>query len=154
MRLSTKSTYGLRACFELALRYGEGPVSVMLISEKEGISMQYLEQLLNRLKKRGIVESVRGPKGGYILTKQPEQTRIGDIVRVLEDDLVSVSCEVNEKECKRIDKCVTKMVWRKLEKKVAETLDSTTLDDLLKEGRSLGLIDRDKRISHRFTFNI
>lgn len=154
MRLSTKSTYGLRACFELALHYGEGPVSVMLISEKEGISMQYLEQLLNKLKKNGIVESIRGPKGGYILTKHPKDTRIGDIVRILENGLMSVSCEVDEKECDKMDKCVTKVVWKRLEEKIAETLDSTTLEDLLKEARSMGLIEKEKKIAHRFTFNI
>lgn len=127
---------------------------MMFISEEENISMQYLEQLLNRLKKHGIVESVRGPKGGYVLVKQPGQTRIGDIVRILEEDLVSVSCNVSEKECKRADRCVTKTVWKRLEEKVAETLDSTTLDDLLKEARSMGLIEKEKKISHKFTFNI
>lgn len=132
MRLSTRSTYGVRAMHNLAMNYDEGPTSVLNIAKHEGISVQYLEQLLNRLKKRGLVKSVRGPKGGYILAKSPGKIKIGDIVRNLEGEVGLVNCFGNNGaiHCKKTESCATKSLWVNLKKSIDDVLDTTTLKDL------------------------
>ncbi len=84
MKLSTRSTYGMRALVELALAAGQGPLSAALIAKRQDLSVAYLEQLLHRLKRQGVVKSVRGPRGGYLLAKDPHQITMADVVRVLE----------------------------------------------------------------------
>ena len=84
MKLSTRSTYGMRALVELGLARGRGPLSAAQIARRQGLSVAYLEQLLHRLKKQGMVTSVRGPKGGYLLAREPEQVSVGEIVRTLD----------------------------------------------------------------------
>lgn len=139
MRLSTKSTYGVRAMFDLALHYKDGAVAATSISKREEISIAYLEQLLNKLRRAGLVKSVRGPKGGYALARRPEDIKIGDIMRVLEGTLSLIYCIVSTqaKSCHRTDKCVTKIMWKKLSDKIEEVLDSTTLKDLCNEATRL-----------------
>ncbi len=132
MKLSTKSQYGVRAMFDLALHSGEGPVSISHISEREEISVSYLEQLLNKLKRVGLVKSVRGAKGGYVLSMDARKIKIGDIVRSLEGDLSLVFCvdEDRARSCHRLDRCVTRLVWKRLSQSLDKTLDSITLEDL------------------------
>jgi len=151
MKLSTKSRYGLRAMVDLALRYKAGPTTVKGISKRENISTQYLEQILNRLRKNGMVKSIRGPKGGYVLAKSPGMIKIGDVVKILEGDISPVDCTSKKKVCARIDRCVTKIVWDKLASSIEKTLYSITLSDLLKEAKERGI---DKRIEHDYTFHI
>ena len=153
MGISTKSTYGIRAMFELALHYGRSPVSVTYISERENISVPYLEQLLSKLRRKGLVKSVRGPKGGYILAKKPKEITVGDIVRVLDGDITPVHCVSNKvlKNCKMIDRCVTKSVWKKLKDAVDDSLDSVTLKDLSNDAKRMGL---DKAVEHKYMFHI
>jgi Rrf2 family protein len=134
MKLSTKSTYGLRAMVRLALEYGRGPVSILDIAKREEISVPYLEQLLNRLRRRGLVESVRGPKGGYSLAAAPGDITVKEVVRALEGNIAPVYCIGAEgappEACTRRAKCVTKYVWAKLGKAIEECLESITLEDL------------------------
>jgi len=151
MGISTKSTYGIRAMFELALHYGRSPVSVAFISERESISIPYLEQLLSKLRKKGLVRSVRGPKGGYILVKKPKDITVGDIVRVLDGMITPVHCMGSNNNCKMIDRCVTKTVWKKLKDAVDETLDSVSLKDLCNDAKKMGI---DKAVEHKYMFHI
>ena len=154
MGISTKSTYGIRAMFELALHYSRRPISVAFISRRENISVPYLEQLLSRLRRKGLVKSIRGPKGGYILAKDPKSITIGDIVRSLDGDITPVHCVGNNssnKSCKMIDKCVTKSVWKRLKETVDNMLDSVSLKDLCNDAKKMGV---DKAIEHRYTFHI
>ena len=133
MGISTKSTYGIRAMFELALYHNHGPVSVAYVSEKENISVPYLEQLLNKLRRKGLVKSIRGPKGGYVLAKNPREISIGDIVHALDGEITPVHCIASKslsKDCKIIDKCVTKAMWKRLKDTVDNMLDGVTLKDL------------------------
>lgn len=157
MGISTKSTYGIRAMFELALHYGRSPVSVAYISERENISIPYLEQLLGKLRRKGLVKSVRGPKGGYILAKKPKKITIGDIVHVLDGEITPIHCVVNNtfktKSCKMIDRCVTKTVWKKLRDGVGDLLNSVTLKDLCVDAKKVG-IDRTVEHEHKYTFHI
>ena len=154
MGISTKSTYGIRAMFELALRHTKGPISVAYISEKENISVTYLEQLLSKLRRNGLVKSIRGPKGGYILAKKPKEISVGDIVRALDGDITPIHCIVNKsssRSCKMIDRCVTKSVWKRLKDTMDNFLDGVTLKDLCNDAKKMGI---DRAIEHKYTFHI
>ena len=136
--------------YELALRYPQGPVSVSSISEKEKISVSYLEQLLNRLKKRRLVEAERGPKGGYRLSRAPETITLGDVVRVLENGMEAVYNETPNSGKNGPNPIVT-LVWEKMARSIKGVLDSMTLKDLCEEVKRLGL---DEILEHRYTFHI
>ncbi len=133
MKLSTKGKYGVRAVVEIARHYGKGPITIKEIADRQGISFSYLEQILHRLGKAGLIESVRGPSGGYLLARKPGDLTIGDIVRVLEGPIALSHClEPGESpECHQTDDCVARMVWAKVGAKLEEALDSISFEDLL-----------------------
>ena len=147
MKLSTKGKYGVRAVFEIARHYGNGPISIKEISERQGISFSYLEQILHKLGKAGLIESVRGPAGGYLLARQPSELTIGDIVRVLEGPIALSHClEPGESaECYQADDCVARMVWAKVGAKIEEALDSISFDDLLRRNQKEALLLKPRR---------
>lgn len=134
MKLSTKSTYGLRAMVNIAMSKGMGAVSVKDISKREGISSVYLEQLLNKLRRENLVKSVRGPAGGYVLSKNPGQITVGDIVKTLEGSITPVDCAGGREGwktiCQHKRRCVAKIVWAKLARAIDDCLESVTLEDL------------------------
>ena len=133
MRLSTKGQYGVRAMFDLASHFKNSPVPLRQISEREGISLNYLEQLFLKLRRAGLVESVRGPGGGYLLKKEPKEIRISDIARAVEESLAPISCIESHKnpKCHRISTCIPRLLWKELGEKILGFLDSMTLADLL-----------------------
>lgn len=133
MKLSTKGKYGVRAVFEIARNAGKGPISIKEISERQGISLSYLEQILHKLNKSGLIESVRGPAGGYLLARKPADLTIGDIVRALEGPIALSHClEPGESgDCYQAEDCVARLVWTKIGAKIEEALDSITFNDLL-----------------------
>ncbi len=153
MLLSTKGEYGVRCMLDLALHYGQGPVSIRDISKREGISKNYIEQLFVRLRHAKLIKSVRGPKGGYLLISQPRRIKIGDVVRALEGSIAVAHCvqPQNSKDlCERISTCVPYILWKRLTDKINEVLDSTTLEDLCKEGVKLSK----HRLVHPLPFQI
>jgi Rrf2 family cysteine metabolism transcriptional repressor len=133
MKLSTRGKYGVRAVFEIALHYGKGPITIKEIADRQGISFSYLEQILHRLGKAGVIESVRGPAGGYLLARKPLDLTIGDIVRALEGPIALSHClEPGESgDCTQAEDCVARMVWVKVGAKIEEALDSISFNDLL-----------------------
>ena len=147
MKLSTKGKYGVRAVFEIARHYGNGPISIKEISERQGISFSYLEQILHKLGKAGLIDSVRGPAGGYLLARKPSELTIGDIVRVLEGPIALSHClEPGESaECYQADDCVARMVWAKVGAKIEEALDSISFDDLLQRNQKEALLLKPRR---------
>ena len=139
MKLSTKSTYGLRAMVNIAMAKDKGAVSINEIAAAEGISGVYLEQLLNKLRRKDLVKSVRGPSGGYILSRKPSAITVGDIVKILEGTITPVDCASGREgwkvgACQRKNTCVAKTVWAKLAKAIDDCLESVTLADLCKKG--------------------
>ena len=132
MKISTKGRYGVRAMFELAKNYGSYPVSVKKISQHQEIPLPYLERILNGLNKAKLVYSVRGPGGGFTLARRPEGIKIIDIISVLEESISPVFCvDASEKnQCKRVNGCIAHLLWKKLDKKIREVLEGTTLKDL------------------------
>lgn len=141
MKLSTKGRYGLRAMIEIASRQGEGPVTTHAIAEHQGLSERYLEQLLIPLKQAGLVKSIRGAQGGYVLNQNAARITAGDVIRVLEGPIAPVDC-INEKfpeECTRADQCVTREIWSRVRDAISEILDSYTLQDLVDKSRLMAL---------------
>lgn len=154
MRLSTKGRYGVRAMVELALRYGQGPVPLKDVSQRQEISVNYLEQLFVHLRREGLVEGTRGPRGGFFLTKKPGRIKIGDVIRAIEGPISLVYCvdpEERKKECHRADTCITRLLWKRTSEKLAEILDAVTLEDLCEGARRLS---KGKELKHPFAFQI
>ena len=139
LRLSTKSQYGVRAMFEIANSYHSGPVTIKAISEKQSLSVAYLEQILNTLRKAGIIKSVKGPGGGYVLNTEPDKVSIGAILRELDGPVAITSCLDPKEGCMRIDGCVTHLLWKSLGEKIEAFLDNMTLQDLLKDQPPTGM---------------
>lgn len=139
MKLSTRGEYGLRAMFDLALRQGEGPIPLKGIAERQQISGHYLEQLIASLRKAGLVKSVRGAQGGYLLARPPNEITVGDIVRVLEGPIGPTEC-VSEEEailCDRSETCIARRVWERVRDSIVEVMDSITLEDMCIEAQKL-----------------
>jgi len=131
MKLSTRARYGLMAMHQLALNEGNGPMSLNTIAEKEQLSVAYLEQLFSKLKKAGLVKSVRGAKGGYILSRPPEEIKIGEIIHTLEGDMELSCCTGDENiQCDRDNVCSTKHMLDFFQSEIEEVLDSKTLADM------------------------
>lgn len=147
MKLSTRSLYGLRALVELGLMSGRGPVSASVIAVKQDLSVAYLEQLLHRLKKQGLVLSVRGPKGGYVLAKDPEQISIAEVVQILDG---SARRRGSAAELSRRAQPVAYAVYRCLHERLAEVLDRVTLQDVCTEAAELS----GEPVAHRYVFHI
>ena len=132
LRLSTKGQYGVRAMYEIARGYGRGPITIKEISERQDVSVAYLEQILNTLRKAGIITSVKGPGGGYILARDPDSISIGAILRELEGPVAITSCLDPKEGCMRVEGCVTHLLWKSLGENIEAFLDKMTLQDLLK----------------------
>jgi Rrf2 family protein len=136
LKLSTKVQYGVRAMFEIARDYNSGPVTIKEISRRQGVSISYLEQLLNRLRKGGLIMSRKGPGGGYILSRKPDEISVADILNVLEGPIAITQCldtSTKSNGCSRVDGCVTRLLWKSLGEKISDFLATMTLNDLLKE---------------------
>jgi len=137
MRLSTKAQYAVRAMVSLNLALDEAPVTLRAISEREDISLTYLEQLFVKLRRSGIVDSVRGPGGGYVLARDAAQIRVDEIIDSVEESLVPVSCMDSDGQCSCSSdtRCVTHGVWQGLGERIRLFLASLTLADLTAEAR-------------------
>lgn len=131
MKLSTRGRYGLMAMYHLAENYGKGPLSVNYIAEAEGLSVAYLEQLFSRLKKRNLVESIRGAQGGYVLASPPEDIAIGDVIAALEGEMAFSCCSSDEKiNCDRGVACSAKSILDRIQDEVDGVLNSMSLADM------------------------
>lgn len=142
MKLSTRGRYGLKAMFQLALHHGEGPIPLNSIATKQGLSENYLEQLFSALRKDGLIKSVRGAQGGYMLAKDPECITVGNILRVLEGDMAPAECVIDDNvSCDKEENCVTKLVWVRINDSINNVIDSITLQDMLNEQKDMERIN-------------
>lgn len=133
MKFSTKGRYGLRAMVDLAVHAKGEHVALCNIAERQGISMNYLEQVFSVLRKSGLVKSVKGAQGGYTLSEAPEDIKVGRILRVLEGPLsvIDENAENDAKNESSIQHCIRVCVWDKMNKSLNELADSLTLGDLV-----------------------
>ncbi len=135
MRMSTKAQYAVRALVSLNLTSAGHPVSIKDISEREKISLNYLEQLFVKLRRGGIVNSVRGPGGGYVLAKPAADIQIDQIIDTVEEALMPLSCMNADGSCGCGAECTTQAVWQGLGNQIRSFLASMTLEDLTNDGR-------------------
>jgi Rrf2 family cysteine metabolism transcriptional repressor len=136
MKISTRCRYGLRAILELAMEYGKGPLQIKIIAERQDISNKYLEQIMAILKSVGLVRSIRGAKGGYILAKEPKNIRISDVFVALEGPLVTVDCVDHPEFCTRCTDCVTRHVWTEIQDSIMNVMTAITLQDLVDKSQT------------------
>lgn len=138
MRLTTKGRFAVTAMIDLALRSGDGPVTLAGISERQKISLSYLEQLFGKLRRHSLVESVRGPGGGYCLARPGTAITVADIVRAVDEQLDATQCGGRE-NCRDEERCMTHELWTTLNFKMYEYLTSVSLADLVdKQLKKLG----------------
>ena len=132
MRMSAKEQYGLRAIAELAGRYGQGPVSASAVATAQGLSEDYLEQVLPVLRNAGLVHSMRGAHGGYVLARQPDQISVGEVLRALDGEIMPIHCVSGEDAlpCDRGGVCASRTVWDAINAHVLNALEGMTLADL------------------------
>lgn len=133
MKLSTRTRYGIRAMLELALHEGGSPVDLNEISRNQGISKKYLHALMMQLKNGGFITSVRGNAGGYLLARRPADITLYEIFSTLEGTPELVECVTNEKACNRSERCVTRKLWDRIGSTIRRELESTTLEDLVRD---------------------
>ena len=135
MKISTKGRYALRLMVDLALSGQGQPISLKDVAQRQQLSDKYLEQIVTPLSRAGLVRSVRGAGGGYLLTRRPEEYTVGEILRPLEGDLAPVECATDAQFCERPGQCVTVELWQQIHRAVSEVVDRTTLADLVARQR-------------------
>ncbi len=139
MNLSTRGRYGLRAILQLADAFHGGPVLMRTIAEDQGISLKYLHAILTILKGAGLVRSVRGAGGGYVLSRPPSRIKVSEVVEALEGSLSLVECVDHEKHCERAAYCAARDVWVKLSSVIQNTLSNLTLEDVIIKAQTRGI---------------
>jgi Rrf2 family iron-sulfur cluster assembly transcriptional regulator len=144
MRLTTKGRFAVTAMLDLALNSGRGPVTLAAISGRQGISLSYLEQLFGKLRRHQLVESVRGPGGGYYLAKPTEQVSVAAIIIAVDEPLDATQCGGKE-NCQDDRRCMTHDLWARLNEKMYEYLGSVHLSDLVAEQQKRIQVIQDKR---------
>jgi Rrf2 family protein len=131
MKLSTRTRYGMRALLELALAHNTGPLQIKTIAEHQKISNKYLEQLVAMLKTAGLVRSIRGPHGGYVLSKAPTEIKLVDVFRTLEGPILTVECVDDETVCENHADCITRRLWMEINEAILNVLSNKTLGTLV-----------------------
>lgn len=130
MKLTTKGRYAVTAMLDLALRYDKGAVTLADIAKRQGISLSYLEQLFAKLRRSGLVDSVRGPGGGYTLAMEPNKISVAEIVVAINENIDATRCG-GEKNCHGDETCLTHQLWEDLSTRIHEFLNGITLGDLV-----------------------
>jgi Rrf2 family iron-sulfur cluster assembly transcriptional regulator len=129
-KISTKGRYGLRALVDLAANSAGRPVLLADIATRQGVSKRYLERLFTRLRRGGLIRSVRGAAGGYLLARDPHEISLAEVVELLEGPIRHADCDGRQPGCRRREKCVTYDLWRDLAETIRAKLAAVTLEDL------------------------
>lgn len=135
MKLSTRSRYGTRMLLDMAQHYNQGPIHLGDIAKRQNISVKYLEQIIIPLKKARFIESVRGPKGGHVLARPPEEITVAEIVALLEEGATLVECTERAEVCGRASTCPTRLIWKDASQAMFDKLKSVTLADLVEKAK-------------------
>ncbi len=132
-QLSTKGRYGTRIMYQLAMKYGNGPMLLKEIAANENLPLKYLEHIIPILKKHKLVISTRGPQGGYQLFKDPKDISIKMIIEALEGDIAPTSCVESPQVCEKNTTCKSRKIWAIVDEKIKETLKNITLHDMIED---------------------
>jgi Rrf2 family iron-sulfur cluster assembly transcriptional regulator len=135
MRLTTKGRFAVTAMIDLAMRDGQGPVTLAGISQRQKISLSYLEQLFGKLRRHALVESVRGPGGGYCLARKPSEVSVADIILAVDEPIDATQCGGKE-NCQDDHRCMTHDLWAELNEHVFDFLESVTLHNLVEKQKA------------------
>jgi len=156
MKLTTKGRYAVTAMIDLSLNDRNGPVSLLEISERQSISLSYLEQLFSKLRKEGLVNSMRGPGGGYSLSREPKQIAISSIILAVDENLDVTSCGNAKKGCNEDNKrCLTHNLWMDLSKRIQSFLDDISLQDMMDKSDVLETASRQNaKLKNRTVINL
>ncbi|HOL16774.1 MAG TPA: Rrf2 family transcriptional regulator [Bacillota bacterium] len=138
MQLSTKARYAARAMMELALSYGQGPMLLKNIAQRQNISEKYLEQLMAPLRASGLIYTMRGNKGGYVLGRDPKEITLYDVISIVEGSLAPVPCVDKVEMCERWENCATRKVWVRLKDCLTAELKAISLADLAASQEQMG----------------
>ncbi len=138
MKLSTRSRYGTRLLLDMAFHYNEGPIRLGVIAKRQGIPLKYLEQIIIPLKNAEYVKSVRGPKGGHLLAKPPQDITVGEVVALLEGGIKLTRCTANPEMCQRSEICLTRFLWKEATEAIQRRLDEVTFAELVEKATALG----------------
>ena len=141
MKISTKGRYGLRVMTDLAVNGQDCCISLKDIAEREHLSEKYLEQIVGKLTKAGLIESVRGARGGYRLTRTPEEITVENILKATEGSLAPVACAEDEGRCQNYCDCVTSFIWTEIYKATISVVSSITLKDLAERSQTIDKIE-------------
>ena len=155
MRLTTMSRYGTRAIFDIAYNSTGSPEQVKDVAERQQIPIKYLEQIFHKLKKADFIKSERGPGGGYILTKDPREIKVADVIKGVQEDTDLVSCVCDSSEngnpCVREGECVTRSVWKEAAQLISDYFNSVSIADLCEDAKKKNL---KPELNHTFEYNI
>lgn len=141
MKMSTKGRYGLRVMIELALNYRQGPILVDAIALNQGLSGKYIHVLVGGLKSAGLIKAVRGPNGGYELTRDPATITALEIIQAMEGDIAPLPCVQNTLCCPRVDACASRELWCEVAAAMSKVLSGRTLAELAQRQQDLGRKD-------------
>ncbi|GBL04759.1 Fe-S cluster assembly transcriptional regulator IscR [Glaciecola sp. KUL10] len=141
MKLTSKGRYAVTAMLDVALHSRRGPVSLADISERQEISLSYLEQLFSRLRKRELVSSVRGPGGGYQLGKDASLIAIGEVIRAVDETVDATRCQ-GQSDCQGGERCLTHSLWQDLSDRITQFLNGITIAELMQQNEVKEVADR------------
>lgn len=153
MRLTSKGRYAVTAMLDVALHSQQSPVPLADISERQGISLSYLEQLFSKLRKAGLVASVRGPGGGYRLGSEASDIAIGTVIAAVDESVDATKC-AGKGDCQGGTRCLTHTLWRDLSSRISDFLNNITLGELMVDNEVLEISDRqdvDLAVNHGFS---
>lgn len=137
MRLSTKTRYGLRALVDLAMHDTDRPIMLRKISDRQHISKKYLDNIFSSLRVAGLLRTVRGASGGYLLAKPASEIQLSEVVSALEGSMAPVECTKNEELCSRSVDCAARELWVGLEEAISKVLEGRSLEDLVQRQNQL-----------------
>lgn len=155
MRITTTSRYGVRAVFDVAYHGGGQPTQIKDVARRQDISQRYLEQIFNKLLKAGLLKSRRGPRGGYMLAKDPSEISVGEIINAAQGPIVPVRCLEDDgpgtHSCDIVDSCITRHVWEETQRLLVEYFGSVSIADLCSLARKQGVA---RELDHQYMYFI
>ena len=149
MKVSTRGRYGPRAMLDLARSFGEAPVLMSTLAQRQGLSRKYLHALLTALKSAGLVRGVRGPGGGFVLKRAPAKIKLSEVLHAVEGPLSLVDCVADHRACHRSKRCPARRVWRDLSEAIEDVLGNVTLEDMISSGDRARFRHRGRREGRR-----
>jgi Rrf2 family iron-sulfur cluster assembly transcriptional regulator len=154
VKITTKGRYAIRAILDLAYHNRGEPIPISNVAIRQEISQPYLEHLFGKLRKAGLVKSIRGPGGGYLLARAPDKISVREVFLAVEESVTPVECgaiDGNPTACNKVDQCISLVLWRKLARSIVDTLDSISLADLCEESSK---VEKASVPEHNYIYNI